>query len=136
MVGGTMTAAAKPDNRHAGRERGLHANGAVFNHNAALARGLKLLRGEQKKVGGGLSPRDLRGAEDMRIKERQQPGDRERVTDPIEVAVRGDATRRRQYREQLLDAGYRDQLALESDIDARTKRLEEPIGQNASEPAL
>ena len=70
MVGRTMTAAAKPDNRHAGRDGSRHTNGAVFDDDAVLARRLEVPGGEQKEVGGGLAARDLRGAKDMRIKER------------------------------------------------------------------
>jgi hypothetical protein len=74
MVDWAMTPAAKPDNRHAGRDGSLHADRAVFDHDAALARRVELPGCEEEEVGSGLAPRDLRGAEDVRIEERQQPG--------------------------------------------------------------
>ena len=60
----------------------------------------------------------------------------QRVTDPIEVAVRSDAARRRQCREQLFDARYRGQLAGERDIDMGAERLEEPVRQSTPEAGL
>jgi len=104
MVEWAMSAAAKPDNRHACRDGSSHANRAVFDHDAMLPRRIELPGREQEEVGSGLPPLDLRGAEDVRIEQWQQPGYRERVTDPIEVAVRSDAARRRQHREELFDA--------------------------------
>src|ERR1700724_3225279 len=59
-----------------------------------------------------------------------------RVTDPIEVAVRGDAARRRKGGEQLFNARYRGQLAGERDIDIGAECLEEPVRESAPEPGL
>ena len=101
-----MSAAAKSHDRHAGRDGGGDADGAVFYDDALLARRIELPGREQEEIGRRLSPLDLRGAEDVRFEERQQPGYRQRVTEPIEVAVRSDATRRRQCGEQLFDARY------------------------------
>src|SRR5438105_7236903 len=136
MVGGTMTATAKPDDRHPGRDRRLHADGAVFDYEAALARHIEPPCREQEEVGRGLASRDLRGAENMRIEERQQPRHRKRMADPIEVAVRSDAARHRQRCEELFDARYRGQLGRERDIDMAAERLEEPVGESAPEPRL
>ena len=74
MVGGAVPTAAKSDDRHAGRDGSLDADRAVFDHDAVLARRVELPGCEQEEVGSGLAPRNLRGAEDMRIEERQQPG--------------------------------------------------------------
>ena len=71
------------------------AGDAVFDDDTRLGHRTELLCGEQKEIWGGLAACDLRGAEDVRIEERQQPGQQERVADPIEVAVRSDAARRR-----------------------------------------
>src|ERR1700751_1397058 len=95
MISGAVTPAAKPDDRHAGRDGSLAAHGAVFNHDALLARRIELPCCEQEEVGSRFSPLYLRGAEDVRIKERQQPGQPESGADPVEVAVRSDAARRR-----------------------------------------
>ena len=72
----------------------------------------------------------------MRIEERQQPGHRERMPDPVEVAVGSDATRHRKRREQLFGAGYSRQLAFEGVVDMSTESLEEPVRQSAPEPGL
>ena len=76
MVGGAMTATAKPDDRHAGRDCSRHTDRAVFNDDAMLARRIELPGCEQEEIGRRLPPFDLRGAEDVRIEERQQPGQR------------------------------------------------------------
>ena len=73
MISGAVTPAAEPDDRHAGRGGSLDAHGAVFDHDAVLARRIELPCREQEEVGSRLSPLDLRGAEDVRIEERQQP---------------------------------------------------------------
>lgn len=74
MVGGTMSAAAKPDNRHPRRDGSGHANGAVFDHDALLARRIELPGREEEEIWSRLSPLDLRGAEDVWLEERQQAG--------------------------------------------------------------
>src|ERR1700730_9886830 len=126
MIGWAVTTPAKSDDRHDGRDRSLPAHRAVFHHDAVLARRIELPGCEQEEVGSGLAPVDLRGAEDVRIEERQRPGYRERVADPVEVAVRSDAARHREGREELFDARGRGQLAGERDIDMGAECLEEP----------
>ena len=71
VSGGAMAATAKADDRHAGGERGLDADRAVLDDNAILGRGTQLLRREQEEVGSRFAARDLRGAEDMRLEQRQ-----------------------------------------------------------------
>ena len=102
MVDWTMTPAAKSHDRHAGGDGRRHADSTVFDYDALLARRIELPGREQEEVGGGLTLGDLRGAEDVRIEERQQPGYRERVADPVEVTVRSDATRHRERRDGAL----------------------------------
>src|SRR5271169_4082424 len=131
-----MATAAKSDDRHAGRDGSLYADAAVFDDDAVLARRIELPGREQEKVGSGLASRDLRGAEDVGFEERQQPGYRQRVTDPVEVAVRSDTAWRRQRGEQLFDARYRGQFACERDIDMGTEHFEEAVRQSAPEPGL
>jgi hypothetical protein len=67
----------------------------------------------------------------MRVEQRQEAGHRERVPDTFEMAVRGNAAPRRQRGEELLDARYRQQLALEGDVDLGAHRFEEPARQRA-----
>ena len=55
MVGRAMTAAAKPDDRHPGRDCGRDANGAVFDHDAVLARRIELAGCEQEEIGRRLA---------------------------------------------------------------------------------
>jgi len=74
MVDCAMSAAAKPDDRHAGRDGRRDANGAVFDDDAVLARRIELPGCEEEEIGSRLSPFDLRGAEDVRLEERQQAG--------------------------------------------------------------
>src|SRR5215831_21424701 len=129
MVGCAMPTTAKSDDRHFGRDGSLYAHRAVFDDDAVPAPGAELPGCEQEEVGSRLPLPNLRGAEDVRVKKRQQPGHRKRMADPIEMAVRGDAARHRQHREQLLDAGYRDQLLLECDIDMSAEFFEEFLRQ-------
>jgi len=91
---------------------------------------------KERGRGAGLAARDLRGAEDMRVEQRQEAGHRECVPDAVEMAVRGDAAPRRQRGEEFLDARYRLQLALEGDVDLGAHRLEEPVRQRAPKPGL
>jgi hypothetical protein len=49
----------------------------------------------------------------VRIKQRQQPGDRERVADAFEVAVRSDATLPWQSGKEVRNAWDRHQFTLE-----------------------
>jgi hypothetical protein len=72
MVDRAMTAAAKSDCRHAGCYGSLHANRAVLDDDAALARRTELSGGEQEEIGSRLAPLDLRRAEDVWIEKRQQ----------------------------------------------------------------
>lgn len=131
-----MSAAAKPDNRHPGRNGSRDANGAVFDDDAMLARRIELPGREKEEIGSRLSPLDLRGAKDVWLEERQQAGYRQRVADPIEVAVRSDAARRRQCGEQLFDTRYRGQLARERDIDMGAETLEKVVPQTTPESGL
>ena len=74
MVHWAMATAAKSDDGHAGGDGSLYANGAVFDDDAMLARRIELPGCEEEEIGSRLSPLDLRGAEDVRIEERQQAG--------------------------------------------------------------
>ena len=123
-----MAAAAEADHRHASGNRSFDSRNTVLHHNAVFRRRAETLRGEQEQIGRGLAVRDLRGAEHMRVEKRQQAGHREALADPVEMAVRGDAARRRQRGEQLLDPGHRRQLALEggSRADAQMSRRTRP----------
>src|SRR5215472_9071441 len=136
MITGTVAACTKPDHRHSRRDRGLDTGRAVLDHDAVCRQHPELPGREEEEVGSGFAMRHLRGAENMRIEQRQQPGDRERLPDAVEMAVRCDATRRRQRREQLLDPGDRRQLALESLIDTGAHPLEEPLRQRAAKSSL
>src|SRR6202022_1988260 len=93
-------------------------------------------RREQEEVGGGLSGCDLDGTEDMRLEKAQQPGHRQPLADPLEMAVRGDAAQQGQGVEQLLDAGDRLQLALQDQSRAGPHGLKELVRQRTPEAAL
>ena len=74
MIDRAMATAAKSDDRHAGGDGSRHANGAVFDYDALLARRIELPGREEEEIGSGLAARDLRGAEDVWLEERQQSG--------------------------------------------------------------
>ena len=115
----------------------VDADGAVLDDDAVLARRIELPGREQEEIGSRLAPLDLRGAEDVRIEERQQAGSpmsawRTRSRWLFEATQRGAGKRG----EQLFDARYRGQLAGERDIDMGAECLEEPVRQSAPEPGL
>src|SRR6516164_9711907 len=136
MAVGTMAAAAKADHGHASGDRSFDSGRAVLDNDAVFRPHVQLTGRKQEKIGGRFSTRNLRGAEDMRLEQRQEPGHRQRLPDAVDVAVRGDAARRRQFRKKLLDPRYRSQFTLESDVYAGAHRLKEALRQRASEPGL
>ena len=108
-----MAAAAKADDRHSGGDRCLNAGDAVLDHSAVSGPRTETLRREKEQVGGRLAEGDLRGAEHVRVEERQQTGNREPLADAVETAIRCDATRHRQRGEEVLYSYHRRQLVLE-----------------------
>ena len=90
-----MAAAAKSDDRHAGGDRGGNPDNAVLDHDACGRQGAEPARRQQKQIGCRFADRDLHRAEDMRLEKPQQPGQRQPLAHPLQMAVRGDAARAR-----------------------------------------